>query len=129
MIWDWVEDDPMAVEIPSQAISGASRTYQVGALLEVRGNSIEVAKESRRGRRREQSIPLNGWIGRNPIEVRSALSRQDRAIRSFLNGDMVNPSLADVIVELTGATRRPQQPLEFYQSHLSDDKRDAVGKP
>ena len=125
---DWVEDDPLAVEIPGQTSTGRSRTYQVGSLLEIRGNSIEVVRENRRGRRREQSIPQTGWIKRNPIEVRSALNRQDRAIRAFLNGDMVNPSLADVIVEPTGATRRLPPSLDFYQDHLSDDKREAVGK-
>ena len=125
---DWVEDDPLAVEIPSQSSSGGGRTYQVGSLLEIRGNSIEVVREGRRGRRREQGIPQTGWIKRNPIEVRSALNRQDRAIRAFLNGDMVNPSLADVIVEPAGATQKPPPPLDFYQGHLSDDKKEAVGK-
>ena len=125
---DWVEDDPLAVEIPGQTSTGRSRTHQVGSLLGIRGNSIEVVRESRRGRRREQGIPQTGLIKRNPIEVRSALNRQDRAIRAFLNGDMVNPSLADVIVEPTGATRRSPPSLAFFQDHLSDDKKEAVAK-
>ena len=41
---------------------------------------------------------------------------------------MVNPSLADVVVEPTGTTQRPAPSLIFYQDHLSEDKKEAVGK-
>ena len=125
---DWVEDDPLAVEIPGQTSAGGSRTHQVGSLLQIRGNSVEVVRESRRGRRREQSIPEAGLIKRNPIEIRSALNRQDRAIRAFLNGDMVNPNLANAIVEPNSATRRSLPSLDFYHDRLSEDKQEAVGK-
>ena len=125
---DWVEDDPLAVEIPSQTTTGGNRTYPVGSLLEIRGNSVEVVRERRRSRRQEQSIPETGWIKRNPIEIRSALIRQDRAIRAFLNGDMVNPDLANVIVEPTSATRMAPPSLDFYQERLSEDKKEAVRK-
>ena len=49
-------------------------------------------------------------------------------MNAFLNGEMVNPSLGNLIVEPSGATRTPEPVLDYYQGHLSDDKKETVRK-
>ena len=123
---DWSEDAALAVSASTQPSSGQPRTVPVGNLVEIRGLSIEVAKLSRRSRRTD--VPTTGRLMVDPVEARSATRRQRNAAYNFLNGDMVNPKLADVVVDPTMATRMPETPLDFCQDWLSEDKKLAVSR-
>ena len=125
---NWDEDAPLAVEIPSQSSNRPPRTHPIGNLVAIRGHLVEVAKDNRRSRRNEIRVPEKGRLMLNPIEVRSAISRQKSAIRAFRYGDMVNPNLANVIIEPDQATCLPEPSLDFYQNWLSEDKKEAVRK-
>ena len=128
---DWMGEAPLAVEIPSATTAGRPRTVPVGNLDEIRGRMLVVVKEGRNSARREQDkkdIPEKGRLALNPIEVKSAISRQQSAIRAFRYGDMPNPNLANIIVAPGEATHLPAPALKYYQDFLSDDKKEAVSK-
>ena len=121
---DWWEDSPLAVASSGQSSNGQLRTVPVGNLVEIRGQSIEVAKLNRRSRQSE--VPARGRLMVDPVQARSANRRQFQAAYNFLNGEMVNPKLADVVVDPSAATRMPEPTLDFYQDWLSEDKKSAV---
>ena len=60
------------------------------------------------------------------MEALSANTRQQRAIGSFLTGQMANPNLANVIIDPTTATHTTGADLDYYQTWLSSEKKDAV---
>ena len=126
---NWPEEAPLAVEIPGATTTRSPRTVSVGDLEEIRGSILKVAKENRLASRPNMSdIPPRGRLILNPIEVMSAISRQQKAVRAFVNNDMVSPNLADIIVAPGEATNLPPPDLEYYQDFLSDDKKEAVSK-
>ena len=123
---DWSEDSPLAIAVSSQPSNRHPRTVPVGNLVEIRGQSIEVAKLNRRSRHTD--VPTMGRLMVDPVEARSANRRQRQAAYNFLNGEMVNPKLADVVVDPSEATRMPETSLDFYQDWLSNDKKSAVSR-
>ena len=62
----------------------------------------------------------------DPVQARSANRRQLNAAFNFLSGEMVNPKIADIVVNPSQATRMPEPTLDFYQDWLSEDKKSAV---
>ena len=120
----WAEDAPLAVAASGQSANGQRRTVPVGNLVEIRGQLIEVVNLNRRFRKAD--IPPRGRLMLDPVEARSANRRQIHAAYNFLNGEMVNPKLADVVVDPSGATRMPEPTLDYYQHWLSEDKKSAV---
>ena len=62
----------------------------------------------------------------DPVQERSSNRRQTQASYNFISGEIVNPKLADVVVDPKTATRMPEPSLTFYQDWLSGDKKDAV---
>lgn len=128
---NWEEEAPLAIERHSNTTTGRLHTVPVGNLDEIRGSMLTVVKETRnpaRQGRDRNDIPEKGRLVLNRIEVRSAIGRQQNAIRAFQNGDMPNPNLANIIVAPGTATHLPAPTLEYYQDFLSDDKKAAVSK-
>lgn len=118
---DWEEDTPLAVRRPDE-----TRITPVGNLVDIRGRTVEVAKDAGRFLRRDQSIPRTGQLMLNVMEASTSISRQQYAVNSFLYDRMSNPVLARAIIDPSTATRTPAPDLEFFQEWLSDDKKDAV---
>ena len=128
---NWMAEAPLAVEVPSNTTAGHPRTVPVGNLDDIRGRMLVVVKEGRNSARQEQGrngVPEKGRLVLNPVEVRSAIRRQQSAVRAFRYGDMPNPNLANIIVAPGEATHLPSPALKYYQEFLSDDKKEAVSK-
>ena len=125
---DWDEGAPLAVSIPSQSPSRAPRSLSVGNLREMRGRLVCVDMPDARSRRITNDIPGQGRLALDQRQVRSDLRRQRSALNAFLNGLMVNPALGNLIVDPSGTTRAPEPEIDYYQGHLSDDKKETVRK-
>ena len=126
---NWPEEAPLAVEIPGQTTTMRPRTEPIGNLEEIRGSLLTVIKENRQVSQRNRShIPGKGRLMLDPIEARSSIHRQKKAIRAFRNNDMASPNLADIIVAPGKATHLPPSDLEYFQDFLSNDKKEAVRK-
>ena len=124
---DWPEEAPLAVTW-SQG-GGRPRSVPVGSLDEIRGQLLIVAKENRRPSRRDDlDPPARGQLTLSHTEAKSALHRQQNAIRAFQSGQAVNPALANALVEPGQLTHLPPPALDYYQDWLSDDKKAAVSK-
>ena len=124
---DWPEEAPLAVTLPQAG--GRSRSLPVGSLDEIRGQLLIVAKENRRPSRRDDpDPPARGQLTLSHTEAKSALHRQQNAIRAFQSGQAVNPALANALVEPGQITHLPLPALDYYQDWLSDDKKAAVSK-
>lgn len=124
---DWPEEAPLAVTLPQAG--GRSRSLPVGSLDEIRGQLLIVAKENRRPSRRDDpDPPARGQLTLSHTEAKSALHRQQNAIRAFQSGQAVNPALANAIVEPGQLTHLPPPALDYYQDWLSADKKAAVSK-
>ena len=124
---DWPEEAPLAVTLPQAG--GRSRSLPVGSLDEIRGQLLIVAKENRRPSRRDDpDPPARGQLTLSHTEAKSALHRQQNAIRAFQSGQAVNPALANAIVEPGQLTHLPPPALDYYQNWLSADKKEAVSK-
>lgn len=115
----WEEDTPLMVRG-----SGDARSAPVGNFVQVRGKVVEVA-ESRSGR---DQVPPAGTLTANVIEVLAENDRQQRAVNSFLVGEVANPDLATAIVDPSLATRGSVTELDYFQSWLSPDKKQAVAE-
>ena len=124
----WDEGAPLAATMPAQQPNRRGRSLSVGNLRDVRGRVVHVDMPDARSRRITDDIPRQGRLGLDPRQVLSDLRRQRSALNAFLNGEMVNPSLGNLIVEPSGATRTPEPVLDYYQGHLSDDKKETVRK-
>ena len=125
---DWDEGAPLAVTMPGQSPGREPRSLSIGYLREMRGRVVYVDLPDVRSRRTTNDIPAEGRLAIDPRQVRSDLRRQRNALSSFLNGLMVNPNLGNLIVEPSGATRAREPVIDYYQQHLSDDKRETVRK-
>ena len=124
----WEEGAPLAATMPTQQSNRRARSVSVGNLRDVRGRTVYVDMPDTRSRRITDDIPQRGRLGLDPRQVLSDLRRQGSALNAFLNGEMVNPALGNLIVEPSGATRTPEPVLDYYQDHLSDDKKETVRK-
>lgn len=118
---DWVDDVPLAVRE-----SPTSPQIAIGSLVGIRGSTVYVSRQSRRQEDSDFVIPPAGLLSISVMEALSANTRQQRAIGAFLTGQMANSNLANAIIEPSVATRTSTTELEFYQTWLSDDKKDAV---
>ena len=122
---NWEDDTPLAVKATSQA-----RLVYVGNLVGREGRNIDVARQSQSMYRDrvEGVIPSRGLLMVNVLQSLVANSRQQNAVSAFLNDQMANPRLAEVIVDPSGATRCSSFELDYHQDWLSDDKKTTVGK-
>ena len=120
---DWDDDTPLAVRENTNA-----PRLSIGNLMNIRGRTVEVAKQSNRFRRSDSPIPKFGLLTTNLTEALVANSRQSNAVNAFLYEQMVNPSLARVIVDPSTATRFSETPNEYFQEWLSEDQKAAVNK-
>ena len=120
---DWQEDDPLVVSESRQAWG-----KPIGNLVEIRGRVVEVARQADRSRRDDSPIPRTGLLAINVMEARSAIRRQQYAVRAFRDDQMTNPNLAKVIVDPSNATRISETDLVYFQDWLSDDKKEAVSR-
>lgn len=124
---DWPEEAQLEAGLPPDG--GRQRRVPVGSLDEIRGRALTVVKESRQpSRRNAPDPPASGQLTLSHTEVKSALHRQQNAIRAFQSGQAVNPALANAIVEPGQITHLPPPTLDYYQDWLSEDKKAAVSK-
>ncbi len=118
---DWADDTPMAIaRVDGEYLT----TVPVGDLVDRRGRQVRTSRPNRRLRRTD--IPDSGRLLVDPVQERSSNRRQTQASYSFISGEVVNPKVADAVVDPKTATRMPEPSLDFYQDWLSDDKKDAV---
>ena len=120
---DWQEDDPLVVSEARQVWG-----KPIGNLVEIRGRVVEVARQTDRSRRDDSPIPGKGLLAINVMEARSAIRRQQYAVRAFRDDQMTNPNLAKVIVDPSNATRISETDLDYFQDWLSDDKKETVSR-
>ena len=120
---DWEDDAPLSVRENPDA-----PRLSIGNLMNVRGRTVEVAKQSNRFRRSPSPIPKYGLLTSNLTEALVANSRQSNAVNAFLYEQMANPNLARVIVDPSTATRFSEGQLDYFQAWLSDDQKSAVRK-
>lgn len=120
----WEGDAPLAV----RGSGDGRHLTPVGNLVDIRGRVVIVARDNWNSRGQDsRQLPKTGFLTTNTIEVQSAHSRQQNAVRLFRNrDDMPNPKLADAIAYPSAATRTSAPEVEFFQDRLSDDKKDAV---
>ena len=101
----------------------------VGNLVGIRGKIVEVAKQARQNLRFDEDnvgVPVPGLLTVNVTEELAANTRQRHAVNAFLYGQMVNPHVADVIVDPSSETRIAEVSLDYFQEWLSEDKKKAV---
>ena len=124
---DWTEEAQLAVALPQAG--GRQHSLPVGSLDEIRGQILTVYKENRQSSgRNAPDPPASGQLTLSHTEVKSALHRQQNAIRVFQSGQAVNPALANAIVEPVQITHLSPPTLDYYQDWLSEDKKTAVSK-
>ena len=119
----WEDDTPLVVRESMQ-----SSPQPVGNLVEIRGRTVEVSRQTRQSGWDDSPIPTTGLLAINMMEVRSANRRQQYAVNAFLYEQMANPNLANAIVDPSNATRISETDFNFFQDWLSDDKKAAVRK-
>ena len=120
---DWEDDAPLAVRENAEA-----PRLSIGNLMNIRGRTVEVAKQNNRFRRIDSPVPKAGLLTTNLTEALVANRRQSNAVNAFLYEQMVNPGLARVIVNPATASRFSESELDYFQEWLSDDQRTAVRK-
>ena len=120
---DWEDDKPLAVRENPEA-----PRLSIGNLMNIRGRTVEVAKQRNRFRRIDSPIPKAGLLTTNLTEALVANRRQSNAVNAFLYEQMVNPGLARVIVDPSTATRFSESELDYFQDWLSDDQKATVRK-
>ena len=118
---NWEDDTPIAIRGTSH-----SRLIPVGILVGRNGRTIEVARQNHHFSGDDSIIPKSGLLTVNVMEALSANSRQGYAIRAFRYEQMANPNLARVILDPSTSTGVPVANLDYYQTWLSNDKKDAV---
>ena len=119
---NWADGTPLAVR------ASGNQLLPVGDLVEVRGRMVETARALRRFDRDDLVVPRYGQLTTNIMEQMADHKRQQFAIGTFLNDQMANPSLSEVIIDPSRATRAPLPELEYFLNYLSDDKKLAVRK-
>ncbi len=121
---NWPEGSVVAV-----AANDRERAFQVGELLGIEGTSVMVLREGLPDSTAEtdQAGLVEGTISLYRPEESAALKRQSDALVLLRAGETVNPRLAEVLTDLQRATfDDPDESIEFVQSGLAPDKREAV---
>ena len=118
----WTDGTPLAVLLPN------NRLAPIGNLVDIRGRTVESCRDLRRSGRDDFDVPSFGQLTTNVMEQLTENRRQQFAIGTFLNDQMVNPNLPAVIVDPTTATTTDLPDLRFFQDWLSADKKLAVRK-
>ena len=118
---DWQDDMPLAAKASPQ-----SQLVPIGNLIEIQGRSVVVARQRYRMQREEMPIPANGYVTVNTTEALTEVRRRQRAIDAFLFDQMANPALSGVIMDPSSSTRMSQPELAFFQTWLSEDKKEVV---
>ena len=121
---DWDDDTRLATMEARR-----TRMLPVGNLIGIRGKVVSVAKQARQNARFDADklgVPPQGLLTINVTEELAANTRQRHAVNAFLYGQMVNPRVADVIVDPSSETRMAESSLEYFQDWLSADKKRAV---
>ena len=101
----------------------------VGNLIGMRGKVVSVAKETGlniSARANDSSVPRQGLLTVNVAEALAANTRQQHAVNAFLNDQMTNPNVAKCIVDPAARTTMSEPAVEFFQTWLSEDKKQAV---
>ena len=127
---NWPDEVPLEVVTTGITTTTRGRRLPVGTLDEINGQMVNVYKAepspSRRGT--PSPPPQQGRLAPSLVEIRTAIYRQQKAIREFQSGALANPKLANVIVEPGLATHMPTTTLDYRQDWLSEDKKEAVNK-
>ena len=118
---DWQDDMPLAAKASRQA-----QLVPIGNLIEIQGRSVVVARQRHRLREEERPIPANGYVTVNTTEALTEVRRRQRAIDAFLFDQMANPALSGVIMDPSCSTRMSRPELAFFQTWLSEDKKEVV---
>ena len=127
---NWPDEVPLEVVASGITTTTRERRVPVGTLDEISGQTLTVYKEEPSPTQRDtpSALPHQGRLAPSRVEVRTAIHRQQRAVRAFQSGALVNPKLANVIVDPGLATHVPLPVLDYLQTWLSDDKKEAVSK-
>ena len=127
---NWPDEVPLEVVASGITTTTRERRVPVGTLDEISGQTLTVYKEEPSPAQRDtpSALPHQGRLAPSRVEVRTAIHRQQRAVRAFQSGALVNPKLANVIVDPGLATHVPLPVLDYLQTWLSDDKKEAVSK-
>ena len=127
---NWPHEVPLEVVSAGVTTTARARRIPVGTLDEISGQTLIVYKDEPSPSQRDvpNTPPQQGRLAPSRIEVATAIHRQQKAIRAFQSGALVNPALANVIVEPGLATHTPLKIMDFYQKWLSDDKKEAASK-
>lgn len=120
---DWEDDAPLAVRENSHA-----PRLPAGNLMNIRGRTVEVAKQTNRFRKNDEPIPQTGLLTTNLTEELVANRRKSNAVNAFLFEQMANPALARVIIDPSSATRCSDTEVDYFQKWLSADQKEAVRK-
>ena len=118
---DWQDDTPLAAKQ-----SRESHVVQIGNLVEIQGRSVVVARQRYLLRGEEMSIPPRGYVTVNTTEALTEVRRRQRAIDAFLFDQMANPALSSVILDPSCSTHMSKPELAFFQTWLSEDKKEVV---
>jgi serine/threonine protein kinase len=97
----------------------------VGSVISVSGNKVKV-QPSDRNRVAGTSVPDKGSFVVDTIKADSALDKQRVAVDAVRFGRSVNNELCSAIVEPTTVQLPRIDELEFHQTQMDEDKRDAV---
>lgn len=120
----WGDDTRLAIRESEQ-----TRMVPVGNLLGIRGKVVSVAKPGNENvsfREDRAALPSTGLLMMNVTEALADNTRQRYAVNAFLNGQMVNPNIANCIVDPANATRLLPPALAYFQNWLSEDKKYAT---
>jgi flagellar biosynthesis GTPase FlhF len=121
----WRENAALAVVTDDD-----QRPIPVGSLLAIKGETVEIARDSggvhrRRGSRKQ--LPRSGRLILFRPEERASLRRQNHALLDLRDGMTANPRLADVLLDVSRAEFDVlQEDLSFIQADLAPDKQEAV---
>ena len=118
---DWQDDMPLAAKASRQA-----QLVPIGNLIEIQARSVVVARQRHRLQGEERPVPANGYVTVNTTEALTEVRRRQRAIDAFLFDQMANPALSGVIMDPSRSTRMSQPELAFFQTWLSEDKKEVV---
>lgn len=119
---EWTDESPLAVKESDEK----QHSVQVGSLVYIHEMVVSVAGPDRGVAK--GSIPKRGQLVLDQTQARASTGRLINATYNFLNGQMRNPKLADVVADPSGATRMPEPDLDFYLDWLSDDKKATIKK-
>lgn len=96
-----------------------------GAVVSVSENFVTV-QPGQRNRVEEGALPRQGVLAIDTSKADVALDRQKSAVDAVRFGRAVNPALGDFIVDPTAVPIPAVGEIEFIQTAMDEDKRDAV---